>query len=247
MVIKNLKKVLVIGAGGTGSILIPQLARYLYSQKFTGKLVIADGDKYSESNLDRQSFNPSKIGTNKAEYQNMVIVSQLPGLQENVSFLDKYLSKADVTELVGEDTIVINCADNNAIRKYVEDRVGQLSNAAHICCGNELRHGQVQVYLRRNGKDMTPTIFTDAPAFNSEKDDRSAMDCETLAALPSGGQLIASNMMCAALALNYFLQLTFGSKMNRNGEYITAGFTGFDVFTNITQQKSKVPFSNEED
>lgn len=47
-------KVVVIGAGGTGSMLLPSLSRFLRSIKFEGDLVIVDGDSYSPGNLDRQ-------------------------------------------------------------------------------------------------------------------------------------------------------------------------------------------------
>lgn len=245
MLSKDVRKVVIIGAGGTGSILIPQAARYLRSQKFQGNLVLVDGDSYSEGNAVRQTFAMSKVGMNKAKYQAMAVSSQLPDFGDRVTFVDKYIGQDDIEELVEENTIVINCADNNAIRKLVEDRVGELKNAAHICCGNELRDGQVQLFLRNNGKNLTPSIFVGSPHFNSLADDRSKMNCEAIAALPSGGQLIAANMMCATLALNFLIQLTFGAKIHRNGTYIPTSFVQFDNFTNGFNRKQLTPLEQD--
>lgn len=233
MSLKKVDKVLVIGAGGTGSILLPQLARFLRSEKFGGKLVIADGDSYTDSNANRQQFSLSKIGMNKAEYQALAIVSQLPDMGDTVEFLSEYLDQAKINELITDHTIVINCVDNLAARKFVEDRCQSLDNAAHICCGNELSVGQVQISLRKNGKSVTPNIYKQSPNFNSAADDRSKLDCEGLAALPGGGQLIAANMMAATLAMNYMVQLA-------NINTVSSGSTFFNCYTNSIELRDKV-------
>jgi len=224
-------RVIVIGAGGTGSMLLPNLARFLRSHSFAGSLIIADGDEYSVSNSDRQSFNLSKVGTNKAEYQSMVIASHIPDFADNIEYIPEYLSKEDIDSMVLDGTIVINCADNNAIRKYVEDRVLQLNTAAHVCCGNELRNGQVQCSVRKNGTQVSPSIYKQSPNFNITNDDRSSMTCEEIANLPSGGQIIATNMMAASLALNYVVQLFSNSILHNYGDIVPAGTVYYDIFT----------------
>ena len=57
-----INKIILIGCGGTGSYLAPPLARFLKAFKFAGELILADGDSYEPSNLDRQSFNLDLIG-----------------------------------------------------------------------------------------------------------------------------------------------------------------------------------------
>ena len=233
MTLKDIQKVLVIGAGGTGSILLPQLARFLRSESFGGKLIIADGDAYSDTNANRQQFSMSKVGMNKAEYQALAIVSQLPDIADTVEFLPEYLDQSRIEELVVDGTIVINCVDNRAARKFVEDQCQSLDNSMHICCGNELSTGQVQVSLRQNGEQLTPDIYKQSPNFNSDNDDRSKLDCEELAALPGGGQLIAANMMAATLALNYIIQY---ANMNK----VSSGSTFFNCYTNSIELRDKV-------
>lgn len=232
MLVPNIKKVIVIGAGGTGSMLLMPLSRYLRSLKFEGILIIVDGDSYSESNAERQLFALSKVGTNKAEYSSMAICSQLPDFAEQVEFISKYIGKADIKDLVDNFTVVINCVDNNAVRKHVEDRCLKLNDVAHICCGNELSTGQVQMSLRRNGKQVKPSIYKQSPVFENGNEDRSEMDCEAIAKLPGGGQLIGANMMAASIALSYMIQLSYGADQHIGGEFIPSGYTAFNIYNN---------------
>ena len=224
-------KILVIGAGGTGSLLLTSLVRFLYSQKWDGQLIVADGDAYSESNIERQNFSLEFAGYNKAEYQYELMRRHIPPYENNLSFINKYLSQEDIEEIVVDGTIVINCADNKAIRKYAEDRVQQLNTACHICCGNEMRKGQVQVSLRRNGVALTPTIYKEFPELNDENGDRSKMNCQELADLPSGGQIIGSNLMCATLALNAIIKLFSDHKIFMEGKWYPSSAICFDIFT----------------
>lgn len=202
-------KILVIGAGGTGSALFIPLCRYLSSQAYDGRVVIADGDKYEISNADRQNFSQDFIGDNKAQYQVMVAESVIPSdnITYDLIYVDRFLTKEDINNLVEEHTIVVNCVDNKAARKYVEDRVLELNNAYHICCGNEKTSGQTTITARVNGKLITKSLYDLYPKFNSVDGDRSVMSCEEMAQLPSGGQIIMANMTAAVLALNFIQQI----------------------------------------
>lgn len=201
-----IENIFVIGAGGTGSFLIPALARFLFSQNFNGVLTIIDGDKYEEKNADRQLFSKAMLNTNKAEYQCMAIESQLPNVPFELEYIDEYLSEEDVKTTIPNGSVVINCADNHAIRKYVEDHIQSLEHGIHICCGNEFRDGQVQV----SGLSELPSIYEKYPEMNTTDGDISTMSCQEISALPSGGQLIAANMMAAAIGLNYFIRVFDG-------------------------------------
>lgn len=238
---KNLKRVVILGLGGTGSILVPLLARWLFSQKFSGKIILIDGDSYLDNNVNRQIFSAAHLGKNKAEYQAMVINSHIPAMSGQIEIVDKYVGKDDVEELIQEETIVVNCSDNLAARKLVEDRVSRLSNAIHICCGNELTTGQVQIHARKNGVDITPSIYQRSPAFNSESDDRSKMSCEELAALPGGGQLITANATAAVLALNMFVQATSKEPMFMGGAWYPNDFVAFNTHYNAFAPEGVVP------
>ena len=208
------ERVVVIGCGGTGSFLINPLCRYLLNHEC--EIILCDGDSYQPNNINRQNFNTKFMNTNKAEYQAMATISAMPSMESRISVIDRYLGKDDLPTLIKEKTLVINCADNISIRKYVEDHISTLNTAAHICCGNENIRGQVQLSFIMNDTRLTHTIYDKYPEFNQEKDDKSKMSCEQLSALPSGGQLICSNFMCAALALAYIHRL-FSNK-NLDGD-----------------------------
>lgn len=229
----QVQRVLVIGAGGTGSLLLPSLVRLLRSiEDFNGNIIIADGDSYDEGNSARQLFSTKRVGQNKAEYQYEALVSQLPDMEDKISYIPEYLSQSDLGDIITENTIVINCADNFAVRKYAEDLVLNLRNGIHICCGNELRTGQVQIHIRNNGVSMTPSIYEQYPELDSEDGDRSSMSCEDLAALPGGGQLICANMTAASLALNFVDMAIGGHPIHLNGEYMPCDEVVFDVSQN---------------
>lgn len=216
----EVKRILVVGAGGTGSILLPQLARLLLLTENMPELHIADGDSYSESNITRQNFALQYVGENKAKYQAELLVFQMPNIADKIIYHDRYLSKADIDDIVIDGTIVINCVDNLAARKHVEDAVCKVDNGAHICCGNELKHGQVQISGRKKGVQFAPTIFERNPEWNSTDDDRSEMTCEQIATLPSGGQVICSNMTAASIALNFVYQLMFARRSIPNCDQV---------------------------
>lgn len=196
--------IVVVGCGGTGSYLIQPLARFLNSVNYQGHIYLCDGDAYDVGNRDRQNFDDKAIGISKSEYHASVIADMFPAL--NVNMVTEYLGRDDLKEF-GDKAIFINCADNHAIRKFVEDYVDQSSDSMHICCGNERTRGQVQISGKSGGSRVFESIFKRYPEFNSVDADRSTMTCEEFAKLPSGGQVVSANMMAASIALNYALAL----------------------------------------
>jgi molybdopterin/thiamine biosynthesis adenylyltransferase len=240
MHLKKFNRIVIFGLGGTGSILAPLVARYLFSQKWNGKLILIDGDSYSDSNTDRQIFPSKVLNKNKAEVQAMILVNHIPSMKDQIEYIDEYIGADSVADIVINKTIVINCTDNLAARKIIEDRILTLSTAAHICAGNELNSGQVQISVRENNKQITPSIYDLSPVFNSLNDDRSKMSCDQIASLPSGGQLITANAMSAALCLNYLYQLD--KPVAGNNIWIPNDMVMFDNrYSNFSQVNSRNP------
>lgn len=229
MQLNNILNIVVIGAGGTGSALFQSLCRYLYSQEYAGRIIIVDGDTYDVGNIKRQQFRSEEIGMNKALAQANLINSLLPYFEDRLHYIDKYLSKDDLDDLLCDHTVVFNCADNNAIRKYVEEASKKYDNFVHICCGNDLLTGQVSICIRENGAEITPGVFNAVPDLNNDNDDRAILSCEQLAALPSGGQVIIANMMAATLALTKFAQLFDSDCFYQKYSMKPAGTTWFDL------------------
>ena len=238
----RIDKILVIGAGGTGSMLISPLARFLLSQRFKGMLIIADGDVYSEDNKTRQNFNSKFVNMNKACYQHDALISQLPEVEPFVDYIDSFLSKENIDELVDENTLIINCVDNLACRKYCEDRLLQLANGAHLCLGNEKSSGQAQLSLRIDGEQVTPSIYVRSPEFDSTNDDRATMTCEQAATLESGGQTIFANFTSACLALNYVYMLFSRSPIYQGGKWVPCGSVFFDCNNQLFEREDIMEF-----
>ena len=99
----NKKKILIIGAGGIGSFLIPIIdkVRLYYIE-------VADPDKVERKNLTYQNFNTTDIGENKAQlmndYNSVVKHIPYPILTEN--------------QINGYD-LVVCCADNFDVRRLL--------------------------------------------------------------------------------------------------------------------------------
>jgi adenylyltransferase/sulfurtransferase len=98
--------VLVIGAGGLGTV----VATYLAGMGF-GKIGICDGDVVSESNLHRQFlYTPNDIGLFKAERLCEMLSIQNPQIDLN-AFVQK-IQEDNANELISNYSIICDCTDN---------------------------------------------------------------------------------------------------------------------------------------
>ena len=98
------KKILIVGAGGIGSFLIPLLDKvYLYD------VVVADPDKVEEKNLTYQDFRKKEIGMNKAGVMDW-----------NYDTVKRHIPYPILTEnqIKGYD-LVVCCADNLDVRRLL--------------------------------------------------------------------------------------------------------------------------------
>lgn len=191
---------LMIGAGGTGTHLLPALLTYL--RNFHGntnseyQVVIADGDTFAPHNTDRQLFDAAHVALNKAE----AMLAMYP--DHPLIAVSRYLGAADLGRMMSDGDVVIICADNYSIRKLVADRANELQNIIVLNAGNEAYSGSVQLWVREHGKNVTPPITFGHPEIRFlAEDDRAAMTCAQVAALPGGGQTLIANMTAATYLL----------------------------------------------
>jgi len=207
---KEIKDVVVVGAGGVGTHLLLPLCRYLDSLNWKGSLTILDGDTYSESNAARQHFR--QPGSNKAEASAAFLKEFFP--TRFIEGRGQFLSPDNAFLLVREGDIVFSCVDNHATRKTLSDHCGTLKDCLLISGGNEFSDGTVQVYIRRNGVDKTPPLTHLHPEIETPQD-RSPheMGCEELAR-EGEPQLIFANLAVASLMLNAFWLATRQNAQN---------------------------------
>lgn len=204
-------RVVVIGVGGIGTALVPPLARFLCYRSRDIKalkdytLVLVDGDTFEEKNRDRQAF--GNLG-NKAERVAELLTNEFPGLR--IKFEPIFVTPLNVDTLIYEDDIVLVCVDNHKTRKMISDYCRELADVALISGGNELTDGNVQVYIRQDGGDVTPPLDSARhPEIANPNDKRpDEMSCEELA--HSAPQLIFTNLTAAAFMLNCFYTLLMG-------------------------------------
>lgn len=221
----------LIGAGGTGSILYNLMLRYLdtwhghHKTKFA--LQVIDGDQVETKNYDRQLFGPMAVGKNKAAA--LVEASAFTPVHGKIYPRPEYLGKANIAKLIRETDTTLIAVDNYSCRALIEAHVKTLKHATVINGGNEMTNGSCQLYLRRKGKNLTPPLshWHDEIAYKGT-DDRAAMSCAAVAAIPGGEQTIIANGMSAITMLN---MLRIGLEQAENPKGPVGHEVHFDLAT----------------
>lgn len=195
---------MVVGLGGIGSWVVQALCPFLQFHAETWTLVLIDGDEYEEKNRARQAFD--ELGS-KAEVQTSWVARKYQRVR--VQAIGQYLSDDGaedtypVSDAIRSGDIVFSCLDNHRTRKMVADHCATLRDVVLISGGNEYTDGNVQVFVRRQGQDLTCRLEKYHPEL-AHPVDRAPfeMSCEELAA--SSPQLIFTNLTAATLMLNAF-------------------------------------------
>jgi len=186
--------IVIIGLGGIGSILCERLARYLtYSAEDGVSLLLVDGDSYEQKNFDRQDF--TRMG-NKAEVKASDLKMQFPRL--NVNSFPAFVNNTNLAQVIVENSIVFLCVDNHKTRMLVSNYSNKLKDVTLISGGNDLIDGNVQIYIRKNSKDITPDLCAYHPEISNPNDKLpEEMSCEELA--KSEPQLYFTNLGVATI------------------------------------------------
>lgn len=206
----------VVGLGGVGGIVARYLALFLRALGRDLRLVLVDGDAFEQKNAARMAW---LVPGNKAE----VVADELGLLLEDsrvaLSAVPEYLTPENLPDLLGEGDTILLAVDNHATRKLVSDHVAGLRDAVLISGGNdgvgEDSHGRVrkgtfgnvQVFARVEGHDVTPALDAFHPEIRDPADRRpDEEDC--LQAMLSTPQLLFANLQTAASMLASLWVLT---------------------------------------
>lgn len=200
----------LVGLGGIGCHAAPPLARFLSSLGSKGRLILIDGDDFEEENATRMNF--SRTG-NKAA----VVREDLRPLTQrsNIALLavQQYVTQENIERLINEGDILLLAVDNHHTRNLVSKRCSELANVTLISGGNDgvealpsgkkLRgtYGNVQIYLRQNGVDVTPSL-TKYHKEIAEPQDRPPTDEDCVAMAQSVPQILFTNLAAASAMLN---------------------------------------------
>ncbi len=198
-------RVTIVGLGGIGSHLADWIALYLSHLSGEHTLTLVDGDTFEERNRERQSF---ETPGNKAQSIGETLARKYAGLE--LQIVPEYLRPENADFILVEEEIVFLCVDNHKTRRIVSDVAGTCENITVISGGNELTDGNVQAYLRRDGRDVTPSLTDYHPEIEHPVDKAPfEKSCEELAK-QGEPQIMFTNLMAAVLMANAFRQVTTG-------------------------------------
>ena len=152
--------VAVVGLGGLGGHISEQLSRL-----GIGKLVLIDGDKVEESNLNRQLFATEKtVGKLKVE----AAIDRLESVNSNIEYAchSEYFSESNSEKLLSDVNIVVDAVDNIETRFMLQKSCKKLNIP--------MVHGSIggwygQVCFIAPGDDTLNSIYTDKNGDGVEK------------------------------------------------------------------------------
>jgi PRTRC genetic system ThiF family protein len=153
----------VIGVGGTGSLVIPRLARLHYVLKELGMpglyVTAFDGDIVEQNNVGRQNFNKNDIGDYKA-FNIIEKVNMAYGLDWN--------AKNEYVDNIPSANIIITCVDKIELRQFfhktfnndwIIDYSDYNKKFYWLDCGNGKDFGQVILSTIENIEQPKQSIY----------------------------------------------------------------------------------------
>jgi hypothetical protein len=234
----------LIGLGGIGSIVARYLAVFLGSLREDLRLVLIDGDDFEPANATRMIF---PTCGNKAAIVRKDLLPAFEDSRLSVEAIGEYLTPDNIARLLLPGDIVILAVDNHATRKLVSDFcASSRPDIALFSGGNDGiepgatgsrdrgTFGNVQVFLRRKGCDITPSLTAHHPEIALPADKLpSDLNCtEMIASTP---QILFANLAAASAILNalwlflcgslHYNEVVFdiGEALMRPAEIIPAG------------------------
>ena len=192
-----------IGIGGIGCALLPFLCRYLQYSGDQARITLIDGDNFERANAPRQAF--SRLG-NKAEVKARELAQEFDNL--SLRAVPEFVTPENAARLLKDGDLILLMVDNHASRKLVSDHAATLPAVTLISGGNDFVDGNVQVFLRREGESLTPSLSRYHPEIAQPQDHNPAeLSCEELMAR-GAPQLLFTNLMVASMMLNAFYAFT---------------------------------------
>ena len=232
----EIDQIKVIGAGGIGLHLLPPLCRFLnyHAEIDSADIHIIDGDEFEARNQERQAFD--ELG-NKAEVTQRTYADEY----RNLMFIahSTYLTEDNIVFHIRDNDVIFCCVDNHSTRKIVIERCQELDDVVLISGGNDLTDGNVSVYVREGGEDITrcplevyPEIANppegDKNPGDVDEDREAGCDADAEAA----PQIVFANNMIAALMCNAFYNITLDQHRRYGDVYM-------DIVSNSARQNER--------
>lgn len=200
------QRYVVIGLGGIGGLVLRLLVAYLHSLRQPATVLAIDGDVFEERNRARMLFErPGAKAVVMSEE-----ISATYGDRVTVVPIPSYVTPRNIARYIDEGDIVFCQPDNHATRRVAERRCGRLRDVTLFSGGNDGvengktgTFGNVQVYRRANGRDLSNPISRFHPEI-AHPADRLPSDQGCVAAMASAPQLLFTNAAVAAAMLGAF-------------------------------------------
>lgn len=192
------KLFIIVGTGGTGSLLARDLPKLLLDT--SSKMVIVDGDRVEKKNMKRQAFQSQDIGENKA----IALAKKINTFHgELCEAIDKYVTRNELIEFIQQRKeyypALIGCVDNDATRILLEQTFRHLKNAAYIDSANSEYEGNV--YAALNADNVIHGAIRSKTYKLENKDHPTEKSCQELA---SGNvQYLVTNLKMATALLEH--------------------------------------------
>jgi len=232
--------IFVVGAGGTGSQLLPFLTQLLanLNEDKDIDLCIIDGDLFEQKNKRNQKCLDRDIGENKAK----VTAERYQRIYSDykISYYDGFIkTEEDLAILINQKErsmnyvpIIVSCVDNNATRKMLDSIFHKLSTVVYIDSGNGTDNmvGQVVTGLRLKGRTILPPVSSVFPEIKEDKDTiENATGCANN--VGEAPQNIATNVMAAQTLFSVLNKLL-------SFEIIKEHMIFFDAFNSTSTVKT---------
>ncbi|MBW2243329.1 MAG: ThiF family adenylyltransferase [Deltaproteobacteria bacterium] len=200
------RRYVVVGLGGVGGLVLRLLVPFLHQHEGRSTVLCIDGDTFEERNRARMFFD--ELGPKAT-----VLARELAapyGDRVNLLPVDEYLTPQRAGRILRDGDVVFCTPDNHASRFLLERRCRRLSDVALFSGGNDGveegrtgTFGNVQIYLRADGRDVTNPLSAYHPeiATPGEKPP-TQQGCG--AALASAPQLLFTNAAVASALVGAF-------------------------------------------
>jgi PRTRC genetic system ThiF family protein len=224
-------RVLVVGAGGTGSAIVMGLPYLDQAMKVWGRssgleVVMMDGDQVSETNCVRQPFSTSDIGQNKAT----VLINRINlfwGTRwraEPANFNERTLDRINDTSL----DLLIGCVDTRAARSIIARTLTKARNrtAYWLDLGNNAASGQfvlgqpLNARNRRKAGRLRTVSELYPEIINAEAGEDPLPSCSAVEALDRQEPFINQTLASSALAM--LARLFRYGRLSHHGSFFNA-------------------------
>lgn len=154
----------LIGAGGTGGFLLEKLTRLFANFDHPVTIEAIDGDTVEGKNLKRQNFTFDDLDHNKAQVlctRLSKLVPHAPKLVPKTDYLTDNSLLTDIALLDEDETpIIVDCVDNTATRRLINDSVKALGGEIPVIVlnsGNNEQGGQIVAWSNKPVTNKTLT------------------------------------------------------------------------------------------